>query len=689
MKIKARDVLAMSEAELWAKLEPMAVERKNQPVEIVFDDGTLKLTGKAGNDPDNAIPSSPIRATILSWYYWRIQREEPNAPLLMAHHVGNRVYDAKTHLDLLSRVFFDTLDRYREVVGQPSEETREHWMRQVMLICNDVFNMHGDELGSYVTGISITDFYNVFFHPKVRAINDELKETKHINNAMILDAHERILDLLKDPKEFPRNAVAESVVRGLVSAGQVLQCVSARGYIEDIDGNIFRNPIRVGFFEGLYKFTDYLKESRTASKSSFVTNAPMSDSEYTNRMMQLTGCVIQRAHLGDCGNQRTFALPVPNAKAVSNYMGIWFKYTPDATEWQPLRPELVDKLVGKVIHIRSLHGCLHPDEAGVCSACVGDLADSWVHDTNIGWQANADIFGRLGQMMLSNKHYAGSVSAGVFHMDELSRLFLAQNRDPCKLDLSRDLAKRRPHIVIRQAEAAVLQDIQYVDDVKILTPSMTTQLTKVEFIRDLNEGVTESTEIQVSTHGRQSSLTHEAMAFIKDKSWTLTDKGDYLISLEGWNYNLPFFELPLKHFSVVDLAAALKTAIQGRKSRPVARKVIENPEFIMDFENPDLATQFIYKLFTTKMEELSYENLQLIVAAFTARDPDNGDFRIPKPFAAGTIVSYSDIMHNRSAGAIMAFQAHHKVLVKPETYLVENRQGSPMDVCLLHDLVNE
>src|SRR5690606_36154390 len=208
------------------------------------------------------------RSTIFSWYLWPIIRHYPKTPILKHHHIQNERLSSRTPLDIMGRVFWDCYDIYMDMYHADVEDKRKGEFTVEALreanqdiklkliddLCrltyrgmSDLYNALTYNLEEYVSTLSIYEFIDIIDHPKIKAANSALEPTQE----SITKTHEEVLRVLRDPQELIGNTIAESVKSGLVSSGQVLQCVSAVGFRTDVDFNIFRTPILSSFTEGL------------------------------------------------------------------------------------------------------------------------------------------------------------------------------------------------------------------------------------------------------------------------------------------------------------------------------------------------------------------------------------------------------------------------------------------------------
>src|SRR5690606_21001608 len=71
-------------------------------------------------------------------------------------------------------------------------------------------------------------------------------------------------------------------------------------------------------------------------------------------------------------------------------------------------------LINKVLKIRTLFDCKHPDRYGVCERCYGEQAYSIMPFTNIGHQGTINMQSPIGQLLLSAKHFTSNADASSF-----------------------------------------------------------------------------------------------------------------------------------------------------------------------------------------------------------------------------------------------------------------------------------
>src|SRR5690606_21781358 len=129
---------------------------------------------------------------------------------------------------------------------------------------------------AYVTSLDILDMIEVHEHPKVKLANSTVAPLQ----ASIDKTYKVIQNVLRDPKELAHNAVAKIMKSGNANIGQINQCLGPRGFLTDIDGNIFKEPILVSYLKGLHSLHDSMIDSRLAAKSLTFSKKPLQQAEF-------------------------------------------------------------------------------------------------------------------------------------------------------------------------------------------------------------------------------------------------------------------------------------------------------------------------------------------------------------------------------------------------------------------------
>lgn len=661
-RYKARDIWHAQEDAVWLLAED------NQAIELEFDDGEV-------------IQTTP-RITIYSYYLGEFHRHYPKTPLLSRHHLGDRQVSKGTELDILGIARKDCRDAYG---GEIDDETLSELSYDAV---NLLYNKLVTRLKSYVSTITILDFIEVVDHPEIKEANESAKP----NRLSIDQTYDKVWSVLTREGELKENTVARMAKAGLVSKGQILQCVSSPGFKTDIDSNIFKRPILSGYTHGMRTLHDSMVESRSASKALVFSGDYVAESEYFSRELQLMSSIVTRLHPGDCGSTDYVLFKVRSGD-LRRIAGKYY-ILEDGSLGEI--GENDRHLVGKIVQMRSPLKCQHPDAYGVCETCYGALAQAIPHHTNLGHVAVTVTSEKISQNLLSTKHLDSSSTASDFDISEYDRKFI-RTGDSISVQSSVDGAEIESNTVIKLAErwqgkpirlalaetqAKNLPDIDY-QDIDQLAPSNVTSLTEVNFIVKDGE-FEEAVTVPVSMGNRHSWLTSEALAYIKKKGWRLTERGphsergSYEIDLSDWDVNQPLFQLPFKNADMVQYLHTVRSFIRGTGGTGKKKTM----KTVRDFTSPDRALIEFYNLISSKLF-VNIAHLEIIVLSLMARDVQAGDHRLPRPISEGQISGYRQNMEMRSFGASMAYQTHHKRLTDVRSFTVTTRPDSPFDNLLM------
>lgn len=640
----ARDIANMKKDEVW--LLP------DGPMEIQFDDGVLKTTA---------------RATIFSWYCLVFHRHYPKIPLLMHNHLGLNRVSSSTHLDLLGKGYFSVVDTY----GQLNEAIDTEYMQLLVFqTTNDIYNDFTYRLEEYITSISILDFIEIVNEPNIAKVNNNVKPTQ----ASIDQTYDVIRSTILDPNKFPGNPIAEASKSGVVSMGQVLQCVGPRGYLTDIDSNIFKYPILQGYTHGIRTLHDSMIESRSASKAQFFTKDPVADSEYFNRKLQLQTSIVNRLHRTDCGTKHTMPFRVRSTD-LDALLGKY--YVNDSGSLVAIK-EGDRHLIGQVLNLRTPLGCEHPDRNGVCLACLGELGHSVPDNTVLGHVSATVLCEIISQSVLSVKHLDGSSSVDALKLGAYESQYIHIGADPNTIKINNEHEGKKISLIISQEEAEFLPDVNKVKNIQTLLLSKVSELREIELIINEKGEEPDHAVLPVSMGSRMSSLSYDLLTYIKHVGWSLTVKGDYVIDLSDWDFDRPLLEMPLKHTNMVDFMKEVEVFIKAPKKNKINRRV----KTIIDYPNPQESLMALYTLVGSKLK-VNIAHLEIIVLATMANDPERYDHRLPLPKWKGKVSPFEDNMALRSNAIAMAYERQGGSLYDVRSYVVANRSDHYLDNILM------
>src|SRR5690606_25951804 len=106
-------------------------------------------------------------------------------------------------------------------------------------------------------------------HPEISAAMTHLREKTVVVPADIPVVYNIIKKVIDNDKSIRRNALTLTTKSESTKIGQLNQCIGPKGFVADVDSNIFRKAILDSFTTGITSIRDLVMESRTAAMSIF------------------------------------------------------------------------------------------------------------------------------------------------------------------------------------------------------------------------------------------------------------------------------------------------------------------------------------------------------------------------------------------------------------------------------------
>jgi hypothetical protein len=644
---KARDILNLD-------LETLLSLPDEDKIELVFDDKTVITS---------------TNEMIFSQFCWEIQRHYLHAPLLHTQLLTKRV-SGMAHAEILEKCLFDTRKHYLENGLAFTREDVEHCSRLISIATNNIFNFVVAELAEYVESGSALDFVDILVHPKVKALNDAIENKDDVTSFDIENISKELEDIIVNDPMLQRNAISKAIRSKVVKVNQALQCIGPRGFVNDIDSQIFPDPIRVGFARGFTRLADGLKESRSATQSLLFTKGPMQDSEYFNRSLQLSAITIEGIYDGDCGSKEYIPVTISSLGLLGDLEGSY--YLNEETNKEEFITRNHTHLLGKTVNKRSACTCKSPNPAMVCSRCFGELSISVPRATNIGYVSAAQLQGPVGQLILSNKHYIGSVAVDTFSVSDADSVFIKVASDNNSIYLNKDLKNFSFEIAFDEKEASNLNDILGTKNIDSISPFRISEVRFMEFKVKAKETI--STLVQVQSDTRIGSLSRDMLKFIDEKGYTIGENGEYRVKMDGWDFNKPLIELPMKHFDTVDYMHSIESFIKGTAAK--------NAKTLTSFTTPAAALAALHDLVSLRLS-VNIAYLEIIILSTLVIDRKNRDYRLPTDRKNAEMAKHNQLMSLHSLAAAYAYEGQESVIFSTEAFLVKCRPRHILDHMVL------
>lgn len=660
----ARHVFTLSEDELWA------LDNNGQSLRVKFDDGEVETTS---------------RRLIYSAYMWELHQRYPKTPLLSHHCMGMERLTGKTHLNLLSNIYKDLFFIYKD---DPNYNMVQSW-KLIYEIVNTIYNTFIIKCSPYVASLCMLDLLDVIDHPSIKDAKDKLQPTQD----SIDDAYTTVMQTLKTDPQFNDNELANAVRSSLLDGKQVNQCLTARGFVTEIDSMIFKRPIPVGFMDGRQSLYDHMIESRSASKALSFSKDPLEDCEYFNRKLQLVaqvsdaldqpGMYDPTVKWTDCGSQHYWAWRINSRQELESLEGMHYVDNGEIKAITGLETNLIDE----TINLRTVFGCLHPDPQTVCSTCFGQLAYSIPHGTSPGHVSAISLAELISQLVLSIKHVDGSSKVDAINIGDAYLDYLVVGSNPNTLKLSPAIYDTPIKLSIRSENVQGLHNIisnpsQEFSDMNL---AEATEMRDVTFIiGDESDGdsAVHKEIVPVSMGSRLGSLSADMLTYLHAFGYELDEKGDIVIDLHKWNNNLPLFELPFKHTNMLDFQDQVQAFLLGMSDQK-AREYKSRKSLMSYQEEPVEGVRALLELINTKLPGFNLAHVLMLSYCVSARDPDVGDYRLPKAGEPFKFIRIMTLMKNRSMGAMMAYEVQESAIMSPEMYVLKDRHRHRLDELLL------
>jgi hypothetical protein len=181
--------------------------------------------------------------------------------------------------------------------------------------------------------------------------------------------------------------------------------------------------------------------------------------------------------------------------------------------------------------------------------------------------------------------------------------------------------------------------------------------------------------ITVNVGSRHSSLTHEALDYMKRKGWELNVMGNYVIDLSEWDNEWPLFELPMRHANMLDFIATIEKFMRASNTPDTSNKTLR------DFPTVEEALRAYYDLVTSQLA-VNLAHLEILMKSLMVRSVAHLDYRMPLIGNKLEFGAFDETMERRSLSGAMAYEKHRHVLTDVQSYLVEHRPDHVFDALM-------
>lgn len=632
--VKAEDIFNLDLEQIW--------NLKEEKINVQCTDGIVE---------------THTRAIIFTWYTTEYNRIYGTPYTVDQILPLGEILRNNTSVKYIERSLFNTYDHIKDL------SKMEELCLLAYQVTNSIYNDFTSRVIRYAGTINIFDFIDVFEEPSIKEANDSLLPTDESIMATYKVIDRVLTD--KNTKTLKKNNLYLNYISGMVSPGQIKQCVGPRGYLTDIDSNIFRYPVLSSYVGGIRTLADSMMESRSAAKSVIFNSIKISVTEYFNRELQLFNTILSRVEEGDCGTNDFLNFTVQE-KDLGNIAGKYM-YTNNGLV---VVKDTDRHLIGKTVALRSSLKCKHPNQYTVCSTCFGELFISIPVDTNIGYVSSGILGEKGSQTLMGTKHLDGTSKTDDFEISVLDKRYIKLENfrqddaivNSIKLIGSFD----KTTLVLSGKEAQGLSEIDY-KEVSDLNIASLTAIRNIQLIKGDGE-FTETIDITVAGGIRVGWLSEDFLRYIKTVGYQVSDKGNYIVDLSKWFKTKPFIILPMKQTDIAKYVRDVKSYVMTCGKKTARSKTIGTDKLLMG----------LYKLITSKLQ-VNLAHIEIIMLAEMVTSLEPRDHNIPTDRTTGEIATYRDNVMFRSMGSAMAYQGQGRILTNPEVYLYKDRPNSIFD----------
>lgn len=653
--INVRVVLGKNTDDLWDELPNRFI--------MIFDNGQQIEVSK--------------KSTIFSSYYWDMIRDYPKTIVLPNHHLEfylqKAPFTSKSHLSIINAIYPNIVEAYN--LYRP--DLRNHLNRRIFEINNqNAYNKLSKKLYQYMTSIDILDVIEVSDNENIQ----KSIQACNLTEDGVDQLSEKVIDIIKKDPSLNNNRMARSLRYGVLRANQVVQSVAMRGYVTDVDSDLFLRPVTGCYVNGIRSIYESLIESRLGAKSLLYSEEPLRQTEYLSRRLQLLSMTVERIHYTDCGSQEYLEFLVQpdtydsygKLVSKSNLSILIGKYYLD-----PLDNKL-KSIKGNETHLYNtwvklrdpVAGCKHPDPHGICSICFGDLSQNIQPGANVGHLC-ASAWGKIiAQLILSVKHVESSSSSRCVKID-------ADNRNYLDTDIKRDKYYLRKNVIDNdyylEISGEAMPNLSDIINVKGIAYVDIARTTNIEEIKLFN--TTDFKIFPIKVDNMSGVFTAEFIEYLKIKRWTLNQRGNYIFDISDWNPNHPFISLSKKEFNNYELSKLIEKIITSRglkESKKKARREKDESESIL---------RELVEVINTKLH-VNFAILSTIVYGTLVKDPNVFDARLPKAGEEKRAGILKETLPNRSLSGVFAFEIMAPEFVAPKSYFPLYRDNYVMDIFL-------
>jgi hypothetical protein len=630
---------------------------------------------------DNVVIFHTFREVVLLRFILDIYSVIPNVPITSKHcfkkYYTNDLFTSKT----INKTFSVILEDVININIKPSNNRKllEPLYAKMYDVVNNIYNNLAYELPQYTNSINSLDLLDIQFDPELlKAMQDVYvnrgKEDTYKTVERVNKTYEVLDNILRNDPKHQSNLVARGYRSGTINANQVKQVLASRGYVTELDSNIFKYPIASSFTLGMTDIYDQAIESRSGARALYLSTKAVQDSEYFARELQLVTMIVERLVDGDCGQKKYLEWLVrPKDENISkpdlnNLVGKY--YLNEETGQEEVITANHKHLEGKVIKLRSALNCQLEDPRCICTKCFGELSYTIPLHSNIGHYCSTAVTEKITQSILSTKHLSSSANTGDIHLDiNAQKFFRVKNNNYYFNDQAKN-NKITYKIALHQYEAFGFKDLNVNTDTRKLNLSRVSLITEMILQVDNGNGTITDYPIVIMDNKKKGSFTVELLNYVIKYGYFLDNFDNYVINLDKWDFKHPIITMPELEYNFLNLALNVKSLFK-------TIKVVKN-EFVSNI-TPEALVQKAFDTLNYKLD-INLATLEVIVYAFTVKSLRDRDYSLGRNCPDRQLLRLGDVIANRSLGAGYGHEKVIDLILNPRSFFGKNKVSHPMDI---------
>lgn len=602
---------------------------------------------------DNVTLLVPSPLIIFNRYIWDMFTLFPQTPitskLCVTNFTQKEGYNGDTHRQVMEDVFKHICDHNK----LESYDQKDPLLRMIYQIIDHLQNEVLSMISPHVGTINAMDFIEVVNDPEIVEIHQNLKPTPE----SVERAYKSIRSYVSNTAT--NNRFAKAYRAKSINDNQANQCIGPRGFNTDLDRTVFRTPINSGFIRGMGNLYEIMVEGCTAAKSLNASGSHIQTSEYTSRRIQLLTMPVTGVVYGDCGSQEFWEVVI-TPQNIDNLKGIY--YINDAGQLDHIRGDETH-LYQRLTKLRTALGCQHHDPSKICSTCLGRTSLNFLDNSNVGYTTVAHLMEKLTQAILSTKHLTHSVKKSMISLSGLALkyFYVTESGD---LFIRPEVDLTGIQVILPNAKVSKLIDVLNLQHTNVAL-SKIGELDQI-VIKDNKHKTPLVEKINIAYKDRNCVITKAFLDYIKTIEIESDPRGNFVISLDRFNKELPIFNNPLKETNIINFVNRVAGIVETNKDK------ITDP-----YEKLELLMNTVHEKFKCNLTVL-----QVIIYATTAFNPMGGNFRLGRNSPVKACETRYNLFRHRSFSGLAVYQEQMEELVSrpTSTFTPGNREPHPMSV---------